>query len=169
MNSKLLSNKSIFRLNKSLFELKKSKTYLSNRLFSNLNINSNMNKTKVGLLSNDCNKHLNNSLINLSTIGPNINNRLISKQLTNNKNSLELFKRSYGKESDNESDKSLSNERPVLMRFKPKYWPNFWFQYKNLVITYFIIRPFFDSDFTLKKFMTGAKQVSYQLSNYSNN
>jgi len=166
MNSKLLSNKSIFRLNKSLFELKKSKTYLSYRLLSNLNIN----KTEVGLLSNDCNKRLlNNSLINLSTIGPNINKRYICKLLTNNKNSYELFKRSYSKEPDNESDKSLSNERPVLMRFEPKYWPNFWFQYKNLVITYFVIRPFFDNEFTLKKFMTGAKQVSYPTISIINN
>jgi len=152
MSAKLLCKKLFFRLNQNLFGLKESKTYsLSNRLFCYLNRDPNKTiKTNIKLVRNKY-------LYIHSPIGLNVNN---------NRNSLELIKRNLSQNKDkedenDENDKSLSKVRPLLMQFEPKLWPNIWYQWKNFVLTYTIIKPYFDNEFSLDKFMVGSRQVSH--------
>ncbi|RWR99014.1 hypothetical protein B4U79_01791, partial [Dinothrombium tinctorium] len=52
------------------------------------------------------------------------------------------------------------------MQFEPIVTLNFWYFFKNFLNTVLVIQPFFDKEFTVHKFMEGAKQALVVISNH---
>lgn len=63
--------------------------------------------------------------------------------------------------SDNQDD--LTNSRrqrlPALMDFHEIVWPSIFKSIKNWILINFIIRPYFDKDFTIQEFSKGSKHA----------
>lgn len=74
-----------------------------------------------------------------------------------------------GESNDNKNDVSTKAKLPPLMNFPEVVWPSLIKSLRNFILAHFIIKPYFDKDFNLPDFVSGAKQavevVSNQLSN----
>ncbi|RWS23387.1 hypothetical protein B4U80_09799, partial [Leptotrombidium deliense] len=52
-----------------------------------------------------------------------------------------------------------SSKTPLLMNFKPIMTPSFWYFIQNFINSVIIIKPYFDPEFTISRFLVGAKQA----------
>jgi hypothetical protein len=48
---------------------------------------------------------------------------------------------------------------PPLMDFPRVMWPKLLNTIRNYFFAYFVIRPYFDHEFSIKEFMSGAQEV----------
>lgn len=103
----------------------------------------------------------NNSIVyNYTTIATN-NNLLNKKYVTRNQLfklqqeniTSKLFYSNNSLDDEDHSKKSL----PPLMSFPEIVWPSVLKTIKNWILVNFIVKPYFDNDFTLPDFVAGTK------------
>lgn len=104
----------------------------------------------------------NNRIVyNYTTIATNsysLNKKVVTNKLLFNREKIQIeniTSKFYSTNNDDEdhSKKSL----PPLMSFPEVVWPSVLKTVKNWILVNFIVKPYFDNDFTLPDFVTGTK------------
>lgn len=108
----------------------------------------------------------NNRIVyNYTTIATNnnsLNNKYVTNKLLLNRKDVKIeniTSKLFSSKSNNEIDDEDHSKKslPPLMSFPEVVWPSVLKTVKNWILINFIVKPYFDNDFTLPDFVAGTK------------
>lgn len=77
------------------------------------------------------------------------------------------LEKKYSTEPEKEDSKNV--KLPPLMNSSPIIWPSIIRSFKNVIFSYFIIKPYMDHDFDLNEFILGSKKAVHASINIESN
>lgn len=106
----------------------------------------------------------NNRIVyNYTTIATNsysLNKKVVTNKLLFNREKIQIeniTSKFYSTNNEIDDEDHSKKSLPPLMSFPEVVWPSVLKTIKNWILVNFIVKPYFDNDFTLPDFVTGTK------------